>query len=113
MRHGICLRLKDYLWMGFICYLIAEKALKVVVADVTDDVPPKTHHLLKLANLTDLNRDLSESQKDLLSKLMPLQIEARYPNTKQELQNINKRLSHQALERNGGVLNKSSCLAHM
>jgi len=72
---------KDYLWMGFICHLIAEKALKAAVASITDDVP-KIHHLLKLANMAQVNNDLSESQKNLLSKLMPLQIEARYPEHK-------------------------------
>ena len=72
---------KDYLWMGFICHLIAEKALKAAVANVTDEIP-RIHQLLKLANLAKLNDDLSESQKDLLSKLMPLQIEARYPEQK-------------------------------
>lgn len=72
---------KDYLWMGFICHLIAEKALKATVASITDEVP-KIHHLLKLANIAQVNNDLSESQKNLLGKLMPLQIEARYPEHK-------------------------------
>ena len=69
---------KDYLWMGFICHLIAEKAIKAVVASVTDEIPPKIHHLLKLANMANLSDDLNEEQKNLLSRLMPLQIEARY-----------------------------------
>jgi len=72
---------KDYLWMGFICHLIAEKALKAAMASITDEVP-KIHHLLKLANMSGVNDDLSESQKNLLGKLMPLQIEARYPEHK-------------------------------
>jgi len=71
----------DYLWMGFICHLIAEKALKAIMANTTDEVP-KTHHLLKLAVMANVNDDLSESQKNLLGKLMPLQIEARYPEHK-------------------------------
>ena len=75
---------KDYLWMGFICHLIAEKALKAALANVTDEVP-KIHHLLKLANMANINDDLSESQKNLLSKLMPLQLEARYPEHKAKI----------------------------
>ena len=75
---------KDYLWMGFICHLIAEKALKAAVASITDEVP-KTHHLLKLVGLANLNNGLSEPQKDLLGKLMPLQIEARYPEHKAKI----------------------------
>ena len=78
---------KDYLWMGFICHLIAEKALKATVASITEDVP-KIHHLLKLANMANLNNDLSEHQKNLLGKLMPLQIEARYPEYKAKIATI-------------------------
>ena len=72
---------KYYLWMGFICHLIAEKALKAAMASITDEVP-KIHHLLRLANMANVNDDLGESQKNLLGKLMPLQIEARYPDHK-------------------------------
>jgi len=75
---------KDYLWMGFICHLIVEKALKAAMASTTDEIP-KTHHLLKLANMANINDDLSEVQKNLLSKLMPLQIEARYPEHKAKI----------------------------
>ena len=75
---------KDYLWMGFICHQIAEKALKAAMASITDEVP-KIHHLLKLANMAEVNDDLSESQKSLLGKLMPLQIEARYPEHKSRI----------------------------
>ena len=73
---------KDYLWMGFICHLIAEKALKAAIANTTSEVPPKDHRLLKLAALANLDGDLSEAQETLLGKLSPLQIEARYPSYK-------------------------------
>ena len=76
---------KDYLWMGFICHLIAEKSLKAVIASITEEVPPKTHHLIKLANMANLTSDLSEAQLTLLSELMPLQIEARYPEHKAKI----------------------------
>jgi len=45
---------KDYLWMGFICYLIAEKALKAAMASITGEVP-KIHHLLKLSNMAQVS----------------------------------------------------------
>jgi len=76
---------KDYLWMGFICHLIAEKALKAVIASITTEVPPKDHRLLKLAALANLDEDLSEKQEILLGKLSPLQIEARYPSYKEKI----------------------------
>jgi HEPN domain-containing protein len=76
---------KDYLWMGFLCHLIAEKALKAVIASVTDEVPPKDHRLIKLAELAQVDNDLSEAQISLLAKLQPLQIEARYPSYKERI----------------------------
>jgi len=79
------LQSKNYLWMGFICHLIAEKALKAVIASVTDDVPPKDHRLIKLVELAQGDDELSEEQIILLTKLQPLQIEARYPSYKERI----------------------------
>jgi len=76
---------KDYLWMGFICHLIAEKALKAAIANVSNEVPPKDHRLFKLAALANIENDLSDEQEILLGKLSPLQIEARYPSYKEKI----------------------------
>jgi HEPN domain-containing protein len=76
---------KNFLWMGFICHLIAEKALKAVIASITNEIPPKTHDLLKLASKTDVCSELPDEYKRLLSKLTPLQIEARYPEYKEKI----------------------------
>ena len=75
----------NFLWTGFICHLIAEKALKAAIANVTDDVPPKTHDLPRLADKTDIYDDMPEEYRNLLNKLMPLQIEARYPEYKEKI----------------------------
>jgi HEPN domain-containing protein len=76
---------KDFMWMGFICHLVAEKAIKAAIADFTDEVPPKIHHLPKLADKANIYTDLNDAQKSLLGKLTPLQIEARYPEYKEKL----------------------------
>jgi len=76
---------ENYLWAGFICHLIAEKALKAAIANITDEVPPKTHDLPKLADKTGFHNDMSEDYKNLLNKLTPLQIEARYPEYKEKI----------------------------
>ena len=68
-----------YLPMGFYCHMIAEKALKAVVARKTGTLPPRIHDLDKLAVQGGINEDLSEEQLALLEKLGPLQIETRYP----------------------------------
>ena len=79
------LKSKNFLWTGFICHLIAEKALKAAIADITNEMPPKTHDLPKLAGKTNIGGDMSENHKNLLNKLTPLQIEARYPEYKEKI----------------------------
>jgi HEPN domain-containing protein len=79
---------KKYLHAGFFCHLIAEKALKAVVANVTAEIPPKTHDLLKLANRGGITDELSEQQLSLLDELSPLQIEARYPEYKARMASV-------------------------
>lgn len=73
---------KRLLHMGFFCHMIAEKAIKAVIADVTNEVPPKIHNLIKLADFCGVINDLSDEQLRLLDDLKPLQIEARYPEYK-------------------------------
>jgi HEPN domain-containing protein len=79
------LKSKNFLWTGFICHLIAEKALKAVVASSTNEAPPKTHDLPKLADRAQIQGDMPENYKTLLNKLTPLQIEARYPEYKEKI----------------------------
>ena len=79
------LKSKNFLWTGFICHLIAEKALKAAIANITNEMPPKTHDLPKLAGKTSICDDMPENHMDLLNKLMPLQIEARYPEYKEKI----------------------------
>jgi HEPN domain-containing protein len=73
------------LHMGFFCHLIVEKSLKAVIAFQTDEIPPKTHDLQRLALHGGVFDELSGEQLNLLDKLKPLQIEARYPEYKERL----------------------------
>ena len=76
---------KKYLQAGFFCHLIAEKALKAMIANITAEIPPKIHNLIRLAERADLFEDLSEQQRNLLKELNPLNIEARYPEHKERI----------------------------
>ena len=71
-----------YLYVGFMCQQVIEKALKAVIAK-TGAVPPKTHDLQKLAELTDLAKYMNEKQEDLLKELSPLNTETRYRSYKE------------------------------
>jgi len=79
------LEAKRFLWVGFICHLVAEKALKAVIADKTNEIPPRIHGLKALAKCGGIGNGLSESQLNLLERLNPLQIEARYPENKEQI----------------------------
>ena len=76
---------KKPLHAGFFCHLIAEKALKAMIASVTSEIPPKTHHLISLSERAGIFDDLSEDQRNLLNELNPLNIEARYPEYKERV----------------------------
>ena len=87
---------KRYLHAGFFCHLIAEKALKAIIASITSDAPPKIHHLINLAERAGIFDDLSEGQRKLLTELNPLNIEARYPEYKER---IAQTLTHEIIAR--------------
>jgi HEPN domain-containing protein len=76
---------KRYLHMGFFCHMIAEKALKAVIAHKTNELPPRIHDLVQLASKGEVFGIMSDEQKQLLHELTPLQIEARYPEYKEKI----------------------------
>jgi HEPN domain-containing protein len=66
------------LHMGFFCNMIAEKALKAVITEKTDEIPPKIHDLPKLAARGGIYDKLSDEQLHLISILEPLNIDVLY-----------------------------------
>jgi HEPN domain-containing protein len=70
---------------AFFCNQIIEKSLKAIVASVTEETPPKTHDLHKLAKLGNMNEQLSDKQRLFLDDISKYQIEARYPETKERI----------------------------
>ena len=76
-----------YLYVGFMCHQVIEKALKAIIARdyIDDEIPPKTHNLQKLAEKAYLFSKMTEEQKDTIGKLNPLNIEARYPEYKNRI----------------------------
>jgi HEPN domain-containing protein len=72
-----------YDWSLFLGHLVLEKLLKAMfVQDNSNQMPPKTHNLLKLAEHTKLI--LSEEQRLLLDRITEFNLEARYPQYKDE-----------------------------
>lgn len=79
---------KRYIYVGFMCHQTIEKALKAYYVKTKEENPPYTHNLTLLAEKSGLYETMSESRKDFLDFLEPLNIEARYPTTKDKLLQI-------------------------
>jgi len=79
---------KRYLYVGFFCYLMIEKALKGYFWSKIHEEPPFTHNLVVLSDRSGLSKLLKIEQKILLSELMPLNIAGRYSHEKEEIVKI-------------------------
>lgn len=78
----IMLEKKKFLQSGFYCHQTIEKILKAYYWYNREQDPPYTHNLMKLAEAGGLVELLTEERKRLMDILMPLNIEARYPDNK-------------------------------
>jgi len=76
-----------YLYVGFMCHQVIEKALKAVISRDCEEgeIPPKIHDLSKLAVRAKLFDLMTEEQQDFMDYLNPLNIESRYPEYKDEI----------------------------
>lgn len=75
-----------YLYVAFMCHQSLEKLLKGIISNKKGEMPPYTHNLLLLANLSGIQ--FNNSQLDFFAILNPYNIEARYPKTKQALSRL-------------------------
>jgi len=74
-----------YLYVGFMCHQTIEKILKAYCYKMTNETPPYTHSLSRLAEKSGLLNELSEEQLRIVDELEPLNIETRYPSYKEKL----------------------------
>ena len=65
-------------WCLFVGHLALEKILKALFVDKNDnDIPPKIHNLVRLAELS--KTKLNEEEKFLIDKINDFNIQTRYP----------------------------------
>lgn len=76
---------RRWLYVGFMCHQVLEKTLKAYWCATQPEDPPYTHNLLNLAQGSKLSENLSIEQKTFIQSMMPLNIEARYPEYKETL----------------------------
>jgi len=79
------LKTRRFLYVGFMCHQVIEKTLKAYYWYKKRVEPEYTHNLIRLCEISGLNEVLSENQTQLINTLMPLNIQARYPNDKKLL----------------------------
>lgn len=99
------LETKRFLYVGFMCHQVIEKALKAVISKDESTTPQKIHHLPKLAKQGNIYELMNDSQKDFLEILLPLNIEARYPSYKGNLSHsLNESNCKTLIEETGALL---------
>ncbi|GAB1433058.1 HEPN domain-containing protein [Spirochaetota bacterium] len=76
---------KRYLYVGFMCHQAVEKLLKGIFVSIHKDIPPYTHNLKRLMDLTGLTQKATLEQQKTITYLMPLNIQARYPEYRDNL----------------------------
>lgn len=74
-----------HLYTGFMCHQAIEKIFKAGYVKLKNDAAPYSHNLIRLAELGSFYELFSEEQKVFLSMLNPLNIEARYPDYKEQI----------------------------
>ncbi|MCL2845987.1 MAG: HEPN domain-containing protein [Chitinivibrionia bacterium] len=82
---GALLKMKRNLYVGFMCHQSVEKLFKGCFVKLLKDTPPFKHDLVFFAQKVGFFDLLSEEQKSFLRELNPLNIEARYPDYKNEI----------------------------
>ena len=66
-----------YIYVIFMSHMALEKALKALVTEETQQLPPRTHNLIDLAQRAHVV--LSQEQQDFLGKLNNTSVVVRYP----------------------------------
>ena len=66
-----------YIYVIFMSHMALEKALKALVTEETQKLPPRTHNLIDLAQRARVV--LSQAQQDFLGKLNNTSVVVRYP----------------------------------
>ncbi len=91
---------KRYLYLGFMCHQVVEKSVKAYYWYVNNSEPPYIHNLLTLSKISGLVNLLDEGKKELINELIPLNIQARYPEDKLALlKSLNYNKSRSLLKR--------------
>jgi len=76
---------KRFLYVGFLCHQVVEKCLKAYFWHTQNKEPPYSHNLLLLSEESRFDECADEEHFSLFNELMPLNIQARYPEDRELL----------------------------
>jgi len=79
------LKLKHFLYVGFMCHQCIEKIFKAAYEYQISNTPPFVHDLILIANKAGILEMLDDKQMDFIEQLSPLNIRTRYPDYKKAL----------------------------
>ena len=74
---GILIEKEKFLQGLFFCHLVIEKMLKACYVKATKDFAPRSHNLIYLSEL--VNLDLTDQQSVFMGVLINYQLKGRYP----------------------------------
>ena len=74
-----------WLYTAFMCHQVIEKTIKAYWVSARADEPPYTHSHIKLLTGCGLVDEMSEEQLRFIDMMVPMNIEARYPDYKREI----------------------------
>lgn len=74
-----------WLYVAFMCHQVIEKTLKAYWCSTQTSDPPYTHNHMRLADGCGLYELMNDEQRDFLDTITNYNIEARYPENKEEL----------------------------
>ncbi len=81
----VMLKGRRYLYVGFMCHQVLEKAFKACTWSIRGIEPEYTHSLTRLFRNSGISKEIFPDHADLLDMLEPMNIEARYPTQKDKL----------------------------
>ena len=76
---------KHWLYVAFMCHQFIEKILKAYWTSTREDTPPYIHSHIKLLDGCGLLEQMTEEQLEFIDYMVPMNIEARYPEYKEQL----------------------------
>jgi HEPN domain-containing protein len=99
----LLLKDKRYIYVAFMCHLALEKALKAILSEMFQELPPYTHNLNRLIELG--NIVLPEEYRGFINKINLQSVPTRYPEDFIKIsKEFNRKITEQYLIQTKGIV---------